>query len=58
MRRLLEGGAYFYLSSNDAALIRGRLLFDADARRLLEEIRYFYSQVQLFTKKTKYWRET
>ena len=39
--RLLEGGAYFYMNSNDTTLIRGRLLFDA--RSLLEEIRYFYS---------------
>ena len=36
MPRILEGGAYVYLSYNDAAIIRGRLLFDA--RSLLEEI--------------------
>ena len=37
MRRLLEGGAYFGINVNGAALIRGRGLFET--RRLLEETR-------------------
>ena len=36
-KRLLEGGVYSDLRFDDAALIRGRSLFEA--RRLLEEIR-------------------
>ena len=39
----ITGRRFFDLSSNDVARIRRRLLFDA--QRLLEEIRYFYSQV-------------
>ena len=43
--RLIRGDAYFDLSSNDAAHIRGRFLFDV--RHLLEKIRYFW-KVSLF----------
>ena len=43
MPRLLEGDTYFYMSYNDAALIRGQFLLNA--RRLSKETRYFYSQV-------------
>ena len=56
VRPLREGGAYFYLSSNDVACIRGGPLVDAG--RLLEEISYFCSQAYLFLpKKTKNWKE-
>ena len=49
VRPLREGGAYFCLSSNDVACIRGGPLVDAG--RLLEEISYFCSQAYLFLPK-------
>ena len=51
MRGLLEGDAYIYLNCNDATLIRACQLYEA--RCLLEEMQYFYSQVELFNKKLK-----
>ena len=45
MPRILEGGAYVYLSYNDVAIFRGRLLFDA--RSLLEEIAKNWRQTSL-----------
>ena len=45
-RRLLEGGAYLIIYLWSAALIGGRRLFEA--RRLLEEIRYYTESNNLF----------